>query len=95
MVRIRYGTTEPLRRVVAGEELIFYDPVNFTELGRVRTVSAATADSPLQDYCYAFWAQKSPRTVHKSSLVPASQVSSHRSAVGVLGRGAHAALARD
>ena len=51
MVRIRYGTTEPLRRVVAGEELIFYDPVNFTELGRVRTVSAATADSPLQDHC--------------------------------------------
>ena len=29
-----YGTTEPLSRVQADEELIFYDPVNFTELGR-------------------------------------------------------------
>ena len=32
-----YGTTEPLRRVQAGEELIFYDSVHFAELGRVRT----------------------------------------------------------
>ena len=31
-----YGTTEPLSRVQADEELIFYDPVNFTELGGLR-----------------------------------------------------------
>lgn len=32
-----YGTTEPLSRVQANEELIFYDPVNFTELGGSRS----------------------------------------------------------
>ena len=40
-----YGTTEPLSRVQADEELIFYDPVNFTELGG----SAFIRCSPVQD----------------------------------------------
>ena len=37
-----YGTTEPLSRVQADEELIFYDPVNFTELGRSAHVISNT-----------------------------------------------------
>ena len=41
-----YGTTEPLSRVRAGEELIFYDPVDFREMGRVKTMRAASLLSP-------------------------------------------------
>ena len=35
-----YGTTEPLSRVQANEELIFYDPVNFTELGECQNTTS-------------------------------------------------------
>lgn len=44
-----YGTTEPLSRVQAGEDLIFYDPVDFHEMGRVSTKSAAQLLSPATD----------------------------------------------
>lgn len=37
-----YGTTEPLSRLRAGDRLIFYDPVDFHEMGRVTAKSAAT-----------------------------------------------------
>ena len=40
-----YGTTEPLSRVQADEELIFYDPVNFTELGESAHVISNTFTS--------------------------------------------------
>lgn len=36
-----YGTTEPLSRVGAGEELIFYDPITFEEMGRATTALRA------------------------------------------------------
>ena len=41
-----YGTTEPLSRVGPGEELIIYDPVDFREMGRVTTRTAAVLLSP-------------------------------------------------
>lgn len=36
-----YRTTEPLSRVGAGEELIFYDPITFEEMGRATTALRA------------------------------------------------------
>jgi hypothetical protein len=47
-----YGTTEPLARVGAGEELIFYDPITLEEIGRATTALhaedlKATADTAL------------------------------------------------
>lgn len=49
IVDLWYGTTEPLSRVQAGDELIFYDPVTFTEMGRVLTKAAAVLLSPATD----------------------------------------------
>ncbi len=37
-----YGTTEPLSRLRAGDSLIFYDPVDFHEMGRATAKSTAT-----------------------------------------------------
>eukprot|EP01052_Picozoa_sp_SAG31_P003337 SAG31_NODE_127_length_23612_cov_39.709863_3_plen_170_part_00 len=49
IIDLWYGTTEPLSRVQPGEELIFYDPVDFKEMGRVKTKTAAVVLSPATD----------------------------------------------
>jgi hypothetical protein len=44
-----YGTTEPLSRLRAGDQLIFYDPFSFEEVGRTRTAAHARLLSPATD----------------------------------------------
>eukprot|EP01047_Picozoa_sp_COSAG01_P074501 COSAG01_NODE_12470_length_1733_cov_1.798042_1_plen_135_part_10 len=48
---------QPLSRVQPGDQLIFYDPVNFTELGRVLTASAPALLSPASDQ-NSSWAKR-------------------------------------
>eukprot|EP01052_Picozoa_sp_SAG31_P017745 SAG31_NODE_1227_length_9239_cov_29.041904_5_plen_632_part_00 len=55
-----YGTTEPLRRVRVGDNLLFYDPITFDFLGRVAVRSAprqmeAPANSTLGRQADGLW----------------------------------------
>jgi hypothetical protein len=50
-----YGTTEPLSRLQPGQRLIFYDPVDFTEMGRgtARSTTTLLAAANEQDLAVA------------------------------------------
>ena len=65
-----YGTSEPLSRLRGGDELVFYDPFSWLELGRVKTAAHSQLLSPATD-------QNSSLAQRADALVQLLQIGEH------------------